>query len=91
MSLKSRFTIYNIFMVLGTVCAATDILYDFATGIQNKNLPLMIVLAFVFFITGVILRFTFVKCPHCGDKLIGQKTVPAKCPLCGTMADKKVS
>ena len=91
MSLKSRFIIVNIFMALGTVCAAADILYDLATGAQNKNLPIMIALAFVFFVIGAVLRFTWVKCPHCGDNLMGHKKVPVTCPVCGTMTDKPVS
>ena len=89
MSLKMRFIVYNVIMALGAICAAADILYDLATGVQNKNLPIMIALAAVCFVVGVTLRFTFVKCPHCGDKLIGHKRVPVKCPVCGTMADKK--
>ena len=88
MSLKTRFTIFNIIMVLGGCCAAVDIVYDFSTGVQNKNLPVMIALAAAFLVIGIIFRFTVVKCPHCGDKLIGQKNVPAKCPVCGTMSDK---
>ena len=89
MSLKNRFTIVNIFMILGCLFAGVDIVYDFATGVQNQNLPIMIILAFVFFVIGVVLRFTFVKCPHCGDNLIGQKSCPYQCPVCGTVATKK--
>lgn len=90
MSLKTRFLIFNAFMILGALCAAVDIVYDFATGVTNQNLPIMIILAFVFFIAGMVIRFTLVKCPHCGDKLLGQKSVPVKCPVCGTLADKKL-
>lgn len=90
MSLKSRFLVFNILMALGTVCAAADIVYDFATGVQNKNLPVMIALAFIFLVVGTVLRFTWVKCPHCGDQLIGHKKVPVKCPVCGTMSDQPV-
>ena len=88
MSLKTRFLIYTLVMSLGVVCAAADILYDFATGNQNTNLPVMIFLGIAFFVIAMILRFTFVKCPHCGDQLIGHKKAPAKCPVCGTMSDK---
>ena len=90
MSLKSRFFIYNVFMVLGAICAAADILSDFAKGIYEFNMTPMVYLAIAFFAVGLVLRFTFVKCPHCGDKLIGHKKVPAQCPVCGTMSDKKL-
>ncbi len=90
MSLKTRFLIYNIFMVLGTICAVADILQDFAKGIQGINLSPLVILAIGFFLIGLILRFTFVKCPHCGDSLIGHKKVPVKCPVCGTMSDKRI-
>ena len=32
---------------------------------------------------GVIYRYTMIRCPHCGYKLIEGKEAPAKCPGCG--------
>ena len=32
---------------------------------------------------GVLLRFTIVKCPACGDKFMGTQKVPETCPTCG--------
>ena len=90
MSLKTRFLIYNIIMGLGIVCAAADILFDLMQGAQQITWTPMVILAAVFFVIAMVLRFTFVKCPHCGDNLMGHKKVPVQCPVCGTMSDKKL-
>lgn len=89
MSLKTRFAIFNVFIILGCLFAGVDIAYDFATGVTNQDLPIMIILAFICLLIGVILRFTLVKCPHCGDRLLGQKNAPYKCPVCGTLSTEK--
>ncbi len=89
MSLKTRFAIFNVFIILGCIFAGIDIAYDFATGVTNQNLPIMIILGFVCLLIAVIIRFTLVKCPHCGDRLLGQKSAPYKCPVCGTLSTEK--
>ena len=30
-----------------------------------------------------ICRYTLIRCPHCGQKLMDSQGVPSKCPNCG--------
>ena len=85
---KTHLTISNIIMYIGAAFAAIDIIYDLYTGANNENLPIAIILAVIFFIAGIVYRFTMVKCPHCGDRLMGKKDLPDKCPNCGLDINK---
>ena len=80
MSLKTRFAIFNVFIILGCLFAGVDIAYDFATGGTNQDLPIMIILAFVCLLIGVILRFTLVKCPTAVTVCWVRKTPPTSVP-----------
>ena len=86
---KTNFLISNIIVGIGAACAAVDIIvFDVMIGFQNQNNPLLLILAFVFFFLGMAYRFIFVKCPHCGDKLLGGKKIPDHCPGCGQDLNK---
>ena len=84
---KQNQLVANIIMGIGAAFAAVDILFfDLLAG-ENNNQPVLIILAFVFFVLGFAYRLKFVKCPHCGDGLTGQKKVPDVCPACGKSLD----
>ena len=34
-------------------------------------------------VVAAICRYTLVRCPHCGHKLVDGQTVPRHCPNCG--------
>ena len=85
---KTNLLISNIIIGIGAACAAVDIIvFDVMMGFTNDNNPLLLIFAFAFFIIGVAYRFIAVKCPHCGDKLLGNKKLPEKCPACGRRLD----
>ena len=86
---KTNLLISNIIVGIGAACAAVEIIvFDVMMGFQNQNNPLLLILAFAFFILGVAYRFITVKCPHCGDRLMGSKKVPDHCPNCGSDLNK---
>ena len=86
---KTNLLISNIIVGIGAACAAVEIIvFDVMLGFNNQNNPLLLILAFSFFIAGIAYRFITVKCPHCGDKLMGSKKIPDKCPACGQDLNK---
>ena len=34
-------------------------------------------------VVAIVLRLHFIKCPHCGDKLLLCRVIPKYCPICG--------
>ena len=35
------------------------------------------------FALSIVWRIIFIKCPHCGDRLLGSRVTPKFCPSCG--------
>ncbi len=84
---KQHLTVSNILIAIGAVFALIDIVfYDILIG-ENKNQPVLIILALVFLVLSMVYRHRFVKCPHCGDPLTGSKQLPQLCPRCGKSLD----
>lgn len=40
-------------------------------------------LGIIVFISAIIYRLIFVRCPHCGDLWLSMRTMPEYCPKCG--------
>lgn len=75
-SVKTRNKIYNAIAWAGVAIAVVGL----ALGDSIKTILTWVGLAFV--VLAVIYRFTMVKCPYCGNRLMESKTIPDKCPEC---------
>ena len=40
------------------------------------------------FLVALVYRLITVKCPHCGDMLLGCRVLPKYCPCCGKELDR---
>lgn len=85
MNIKLRYLIFYILMALGAGFVAVDILFDFAGGAQNQNIPWALGLGFVFIIGAFVFRLIAVRCPFCNCKL-RDPSGPEVCPTCGKSA-----
>ena len=88
MSIKMRYLIFYILMGLGGAFVAVDILFDFAGGAQNQNLPWALITGLVFIIAAFVFRLVAMKCPFCNCKL-RDPNGPQSCPTCGKSADER--
>jgi Uncharacterized Zn-finger containing protein len=51
-----------------------------------SNIKTLMVIGFIVIITGVIFRFIFYRCPHCGKYL--DRSTGEYCPYCGEKVNK---
>ena len=76
--------------VMAAVGAYLCIMYGLLLRIRKPHwffylaLLILLILALVFFVLGIAYRFIMVKCPFCGDHLMGNKKIPQICPGCGS-------
>ena len=75
-SVVNRHKFFNILSWLGVAIA---VIGYFMEGTPKQILP-WVGLSLV--IVAVVLRFTAVRCPHCGHLLVESKKIPERCPKC---------
>ena len=73
MKVKTKVKISVAFVWIGALIALLS---------QNLGTWLLWVGLAIVVVAGVY-RFTMIRCPHCGHKLLDGNTVPSKCPNCG--------
>lgn len=80
---KQNNNIANGLMCAGVVLNLLDMLQN---GFELKLAPVIISIGLV--TIGAVYQAIFVVCPHCGDKLKGQKNkLPERCPNCHKRLD----
>ena len=75
-SVKLRYKLYNILSWQGVILAVGAYLQG---GMLKQILPWI---GFAMVVAAVVIRFTMVRCPHCGHGLTESKTIPDQCPKC---------
>ena len=75
-SAKKRYRLYNIMVWLGTILAVAGFF------MESRYHALLTWVGFGIVVLSIVFRFTMVRCPHCGDYLAGDKSIPDKCPKC---------
>lgn len=78
LTLKQRWLIGTVLMVIGLAISTIDIL----SNMYEWNWGAMITAA-VFVVSGYIFHLIFVKCPFCGARLPSTTKFPEKCDVCG--------
>lgn len=53
----------------------------------SMRLPFTMWVALAAIVLSIIWRLIFIRCPHCGDKLLGSRVIPKFCPNCGKELD----
>ena len=81
---KQNNTFANGVMIAGVVLNTIEIINN-PTGF---NWP-MTITSIALVVIGGVYQMLFVRCPHCGDKLKGQKNkLPDRCPECNGYLDQ---
>lgn len=70
---------YRLFSALSWIGVVIAVVGYFMDGLPKQILPWI---GLVTVIIAVVLRFTAVRCPHCGHLLTESKKIPAQCPKC---------
>lgn len=75
---KQNNTFANGIMIAGVVINTIDFLQNPTVFISPVT-----IIAITLVVIGAVYQALFVRCPHCGDKLKGQKSkLPDRCPAC---------
>lgn len=75
-SVVKRHRWFTILSWLGAIIAVVGYFLD---GLLHQILPWV---GLVLVIGSVVMRFTMVRCPHCGHLLTEGKAIPVRCPKC---------
>ena len=79
LTVKQHAAIQTVLYLLGIVLVLSYYAYEATVALWIT--PVCIV-------AGIVWRFLFIKCPHCGDKLTGSRRIPQCCPNCGKSLDE---
>lgn len=82
LTLKQHVHLQTGLAIIGVVLALVGRIFT-----EHGKLHFTFYLAIACIVASVVLRFLFIKCPHCGDRLLGSRVLPQYCPNCGQSLD----
>ena len=78
LDLKTHVKIHTLTLLLGWVLlVAGGMLGEFG------NVHPLLWIGLLVIAVSVVWRLVFIKCPHCGNRLLGARSFPKHCPNCG--------